>query len=149
MNKKRIKRIIAREGFIILAVLVVSGILLWIHHLIPYDDSESSFIYFCSTAGKQYAVELKDEKRLFSDKEGHKILKALHEKYPNDFPADANGQYRLPTDFKIDYAKVKFSLPGQIKNTAFGLSLFLLIIAYPAYLIFRFIGWAIRLLIEE
>jgi hypothetical protein len=149
MSTERLKRIIAREGFIILGVLVTSGMLLWMHNLIPYDDSDSSYVYFCSTAGKQYAVELKDERHLFSDKEGHKILTALHEKYPKDFSPDKGGQYRLPRDFKIDYAKVKFSLPGRIKNTASSWSLFLLFVAYPIYLLFRFIGWAIRLLIEE
>ena len=149
IKTERIKRIIAREGFVILGVLIVSGILLWVHDLIPYDDNESSYVYFCSTAGKQYAVELKDESHLFSDKEEQKIFTALHEKYPKDFLPDKDGRYRLPRDFRIDYAKVKFSLPGRIKSTASNSALFLLFIAYPVHLIFRFIGWAIRLLIEE
>jgi hypothetical protein len=149
MKSKRIKRILAREALVILGVLVVSGILLWVHDLIPYNDSESSYMYFCSTGGKKYAVELKDDMHLFSEKEGQKIFSALSGKYPKDFPPDKYGRYRLPRGFRIDYAKVKFSLPGRIKNAAFNLSLLLLFIAYPVYLIFRFIGWAIRLLIEE
>lgn len=132
-----------------MGVLIVSGVLLWVNNLVPYDDKDSSYVYFCSTAGKRYSVELKDERHLFSDQGGHRILTALHKKYPVDFPADKDGQYRLPRDFKIDYAQVKFSLPGRIKNTALSWSLFLLFVAYPVYLLFRFIGWAIRLLIEE
>ncbi len=149
MNVKGIKHIIAREGFVILGLLVVSGILLWVHNVIPYNDSESSYIYFCSTGGKKYTVELKDDMHLFSAEEGHKIFSELGKKYPKYFPSDEYGRYRLPSDFRIDYAKVKFSLRGWIKIAAFNLSLSLLFIAYPVYLIFRFIGWAIRLLIEE
>ena len=149
MKTEQIKRIIAREGFVILGVLVVSGILLWIHDLIPYDDSKSWYVYFCSAGAKKYAVELKDEAHSFSDEEGHKIFTELRKKYPKDFLPDKDGAYRLPRDFKIDYAKVKYSLSGQIRNTASKISLFLLFIAYPFYLIFRFISWAIRLLIEE
>lgn len=132
-----------------MGVLVVSGALLWINYLIPYDDRDSSYVYFCSTGGKRYSVELKDERHLFSEEGGHRMLAVLHNKYPSDFPADKSGGYRLPRDFKIDYAKVKFSFPGRIKNTALSWSLFLLFVAYPVYLLFRFIGWAIRLLIEE
>ena len=144
-----IKQIIGREGLVILGVLVVSGILLWIHYLIPYDDSKSSYVYFCSTGGKRYTAELKDDWYLFSKEQGYKIFTALHAKYPKNFFPDKEGQYRLPRDFKIDYARVKFSLPGQIKNTASNLALWLLIIVYPVYLIFRCIVWNIRLLIED
>jgi hypothetical protein len=132
-----------------LGVLVLSGVLLWASQLIPYDDSESSYIYFCSVGKERYAVELKDDRYLFSREEGYKILAALHRKYPSDFLLDKDGQYILPSDFKIDYVKVKFSLTGQIKDIASNSALFLLFVAYPAYVIFHFISWAIRLLAEN
>ena len=147
-TKEWLKRVVAREGFVILGVLVLSGILLWVSQLIPYDDSQSSYIYFCSVGDKKYAAELKEDRYLFSNEEGYNILSALHEKYPKDFLPDQDGRYRLPRNFKIDYVKVKFSLPGQIKDIASNAALFILFVAYPAYLIFRFIGWAIRLLAE-
>lgn len=132
-----------------MGVFVVSGILLWVNYLIPYDDKESSYIYFCSTGRKRYSVELKEDRYLFSKEGGYKIFKALHEKYPKDFLPDKYGEYHLPQDFKIDYVKVKFSLAGQIKDISSNSALFLLFIGYPSYLIFRFISWAIRLLTEE
>lgn len=145
-RKKKIKRIIAREGLIILSIIGISIILFLISGLIP---ASSTYIYTCYTGNREYKIELNWYQSTYTNDDKSKIFELLQKLNPKDFPLDKDGYVWMPSDFKVSYPDTKYNLLGHIKNAFYNFGIFILITSYPLYLLIRFIPWAIKTLKEK
>jgi len=145
-RKRKIKRIIAREGLMILACLLLSLVLLSLQGFIPYEAP--TYIYDMNTGGHTYIIESKQFIYPFKDIGKSELVKILRSKYPKEIEKSDNINW-IPEDLKISFPKTKYSFKWHIRNLLSNLIIFFLIITYPVYLIIRFIIWALRTLRER
>ncbi len=141
-----IKRIIAREGLIILGIIGVVGILLCINFLLP---SDASYIYTCHTGKNKYKIESLEYYTTFNDEGKFEIFELLQKKFPNIFPEAKEGYRWMPSDLKIDYPVTRYTFLGHMKNALSNISLILFCFGYPFYWLIRFIIWAVKTLKEK
>jgi len=139
------KRIIAREGLILLGCLVLTGGLLFVSTRIPQEDP--TYIYRCSTGGHIYEVEMNGYFWPVSDSDSYNMFETVKKLYPNDFSGGIYLKVKdaYPLDFKVENVKTKYTFSERIRNVFNFLGVFILFL-YPIYLIIRFVFWAIRTL---
>ena len=141
-----IKKIIAREGLIIVICAVCGGIFLFLQSLIPH--SSPIYSYVVETGGHKYIVTSQEAYYSFEFKDKAELYKTLRDEYPKDFVKN-DGVDFIPDDLKISSPKTKFTLQGNIGNLLGNLGLLVIFFVYPLYLIIRFIIWAIKTLKHE
>lgn len=135
------KRIIAREGLVILVCIGLSLGSFLIYNLIP--GRSIPFRYFISTLGYKYEMTSEEYRYNFSDEAKVELMKNLAEEYPKDnLPPPGF----VPEDLDIKCVGQDCKLIDHIKNACFNFGFVFLLLAYPIYLIIRFIIWAIRTL---
>jgi len=137
-----IKKIIAREGLIILSCTMLTLILFYFDTFIP--NTKLPYQYSISTGGHKYKL-LGDKLSLgdFSDSDKGEFFQSLVKRFPSDFNATDLSVIKFngyPSDLKIEYQGKQ-----DIKETFFNIALCSLFV-YPIYLLFRFIVWAIKTL---
>jgi len=143
--KLQTKKIIAREGLVIIACLICSAISFFIGSAIPYQSP--TYRYSVLLGGHKHILTfLDDNPSGFSDEDKKDIIKSLKEKFPTKFSNESNFN---PDDLTIKYLGTKYSLKQHIKNAGFNFGIIFLIVAYPIYLFIRFILWAIRTLKQK
>lgn len=144
-----VRKIIAREGLIILAILFLSGVLLVIANSLPHD--ETSYKYKVLTNNHHYEMETSAFISGINNHEDQNfIMRSITEKHPNDFSQDEieaiSKSSFVPDDFKIEYIGPQYSFRTKCKSFINMAGLFVLILLYPGYLIVSFISWSIKTL---
>lgn len=143
MDKKKIKKIIAREGLIIIICIVCASLFLFLQGLISYDNPIYSYVV--ETGGHKYTITSKESYDSFDFKDKVALYKALRDEYPKDLGKN-DGIDFIPDDLKISYPKTQYTLRGNIRNLLGNLWALSIFAVYPLYLITRFIIWAIKIL---
>lgn len=145
MNPK-IKKLIAREGLVILGVIALG----FIWKVIPYE--KPSYLYYCSFDGspnwKVYKIETNHYYSTWDNNDKLVLLKEISKKYPKDIEQEGDW-ITIPENIKVERSEAKYTLKGRIKNGLSTFALFVFILSYPAYLVIRFIIWAVRAIKEE
>lgn len=133
------KKIIARQGLIIISLLLLSVLLISMGFFIKVD---LPYRYELSLSGKAYKFNTKNyfDDWSFDDKIG--VLRAIKIKNPEDFPN--KNLDLLRDDHEIKYLGEKLSY--RIQNLCFSLAHIVLFGIYPLYWLTRFIIWAIKTL---
>jgi len=144
--KSKIKKIIAREGLVIIGIILVAITLGFISGMFHYQ--EPAYLYRCSLEEHIYEIEFSNYMQYYNDEGRLFIFKAVKALNPKDFESYKNDNF-LPDAFKIDYLGQKYTLIGHIKNFFSNMGLFILFLAYPVYLLIRLIVWAVRTLKEK
>lgn len=143
-----IKKIIAREGLIILGCVACAIFFYTVSSFLPY--SRPTYVYKCSTGGRIYQIEKEDYIYGFDLEEKRAMLKDIIRKYPADITEPTKTiveEFKgIPADFEAELFKTKYTVIGHIKNLFETLAIWALFLAYPLYLIIRFTIWAIRTL---
>ena len=138
-----IKKIVAREGLIILACAVCAGLFLFLQNLIPYESQKYKNVV--ETSGHKYAIESEEAIYSMDFKDKAVLYKELQNKYPKDLGKSAGVDF-VPDDLKIGYPKTIYTFVGHLRNLLGNLGLLFIFIAYPLYLIVRFVLWAMKTL---
>ena len=146
MDKKKIKKVIAREGLIIIMCIVCASLFLFLQGIIPYDNP--SYSYIVETGGHKYTVTSKESYHSFDSKDKAALYKVLRDEYPEDLGKNDRIDF-IPDDLKINYPKPQYTLRGDIRNLLGNLLILSIFVAYPLYLIIRFIIWAIKTLKQK
>ena len=142
----KLKKIIAREGLVILGVIALG----FIWRVIPYE--KPSYLYSCSFDGssnwKVYKIEMKHYYSTWDDNGKLVLLKEISKRYPKDIEQEGDW-ITIPENIHVERSEAKSTLKGRIKNGLSTFALFVFIFSYPAYLVIRFIIWAVRAIKEE
>lgn len=154
MDKKKINKIIAREGLIIIICVVCASLSLFLQNLISYDNPIYSYV--AETGGHKYTITSKEFYHSFDFKDKAAIYKALRDEHPNDLGENEEvdspkpwEKYAILDDLKISYLKTQYTLKDHIKNLLNSLWILSIFAVYPLYLIIRFIIWAIKTLKQK
>lgn len=147
MNSK-LKRIVAREGLVILGCLTFSIVLSFLS--IKITAEEPTYLYRCLTGGHVYEIEMNKYVWPTTDEERFNFYDAVRKLYPNDFKVELKNPKItfLPDDLEIKYIGAQYTLKGKLIN----LFTFISTLSYFFYLIYlltRFIVWAIRTLKQK
>lgn len=150
MDKKNIKRIIAREGLVIIICLFCAFISYWFGNNLTNTGSYG-YRYLVNTGGHKYEIEYSEFYSIvdYNQKDKDKIFGAIAKLYPKDFKPDDKGILWTPDDLQIEFLGVNYSLKYHIIGFLQSLWFIFLFIAYPLYLLIRFIVWAVRTLKEK
>ena len=141
-----IKKIVAREGLIVIVFVVVTGGIFFLDSVLPRISSE--YVTSVELSGHKHEIIWEDECTATSDindEDKYNILKTLIEKFPNEFSKiDKPDIYR--TDFKIGECESGYSVLGHLRNLLSDLRFLIPFVFYPFYWVIRFIIWATRTL---
>ena len=143
---KSIKRIVAREGLVILSVVISYFAVSLLMYTLPYERPE--YLYTVSCLGKKYEIS---SNYMYVFTNNYAILRQILEEHPEDFNETMTFAIKdggVPKDFGILPPELVYA-PGDDIYRIFDIIRLLLIIAFPIYLILRFIIWAIRMLREK
>ena len=138
-----IKKVVAREGLIILVCVICAGIFLFLQSLIPYSSPE--YAYNVETGGHKYVVSTQEAIYSFEFKDKAELYKVLQDKYPKDLGKN-DGVDFVPDDLKISSPKTIYNFAGHIRNLLGNLGLLSIFVVYPLYLIILFVMWAVKTL---
>lgn len=122
MDKKSIKQMVAREGLILIVILLLGVAFHFISLWIP--DKESGNLFEVNLGGTVYKVTKEEAAGMTSNTPLQEMLGAPPENAPQ-----------------------RTSWP--LKEIAHKLSLFFFFFAYPIYWLMRFIKWAVKTLRER
>lgn len=146
----RLKRIIAREGLIILSFVAGSIILLFLDHLqsthksprINYSEGELNEVLRKTTVIDDVTVRCSDGRNITFEKKPDKedIFEACQAKATRDMSLLSDKQLYnelgTPLNKRLWFYRIQFLV----------LAFFLFFVAYPLYLIGRFVIWSVRTL---
>lgn len=142
-SKKKFKRVIAREGLVILGCLGLSAILFFSGGLMHYESP--SYMYSFSTGGHIYELDFSKYDPEPSAADKITMFEAAKKFYPADFKQYGNVGF-IPDDLKVTYLGARVTLRDHVRNLFNNLAILSLFFVYPLYLIGRFIIWAIKTL---
>jgi hypothetical protein len=136
---ERIKKALeTREGTIV-AVAIVCGIAVMLASMMIQTE-KPKYLYRCATLGQSYQVALNRYTATFDEGDRRDLLYALADIDPASFKVE-EGAEALPGDIIIEYIGAKYTFAGKIKNLLFALSLVMIFLPYPAYLLMRSKKW--------
>lgn len=138
-----IKKVVAREGLIILACAVCASILLFLQSLIPYDSPKYENVV--ETGGHKYVITSEEAIYSFDFKDKAVLYKELQDKYPKDLGKNEGIDF-VPDDLKINPPKTIYNFAGHIRNLLGNLGMLSIFAVYPLYLIICFVMWAAKTL---
>ncbi|MCX5709664.1 MAG: hypothetical protein NT088_02910 [Candidatus Omnitrophica bacterium] len=138
-----IKKMVAREGLILLACAICAGLFLFLQSLIPYCSPK--YEYDIKTSGHKYVVSTQEAIYSFEFKDKAELYKTLQDKYPKDLGKN-DGVDFVPDDLKISPPKTIYNFAGHIRNLLGNLGLLSIFVVYPLYLIICFVMWAVKTL---
>jgi|GEM_PF-1741010 hypothetical protein len=151
------KKIIAREGLIIIGIIVVSVVLFIIGNIIPYEDpdQDTKYQYQFSTSKSSYTLNFERMFPIDSIADKWEAFQFFRKDFPEDY-ADLgiiNNASFIPKDFKVEYLGIKnknisnkAKILNNIRDIVFGLAIFVGLLTYPLYWLIRFIIWAVKTL---
>lgn len=137
----KIKRLIAREGLVILGCIAITLMIFLSVNLFP--KTELPHVYSISSGGHTRHLSLEEYQGYFTDSDKSEIFDNLVNKFPDEFSkpdSEISKFASYPSDFEIKYQgdkSLRFII-GNIASYSF--------LIYPIYLLIRFIIWAVRTL---
>jgi len=142
--KMKIKKIVAREGLIILSIVILSGIALSLPETVTIKEIDKP-------------IDLLQEKRLkITDTKTGIIYTVIVDKKYVEEKADgfnftkADALKELGSRGKLESIKDLNIIKKELPISKIKFNIFLcLLLAYPVYLLFRFIIWAIKTLMTK
>lgn len=137
------RKILAREGMIILGCAVWAVVLFFISQSIPKEAPQ--YRYRCVTGGHAYKLTISNRILGYTPEVRNALFDTIKKNYPDDFRKNVSG-FPVPEDFKVESHGQVYSYKGNVKNVTLILSFVALFLLYPLYLGTRFIFWAIRTL---
>lgn len=168
----RIKKVIAREGLIIIAILFFSGVCFFVNSWVPYEDSTA--LYDVTVGEDIYRVEIENPSAVadvqlaaydsLKRSKPDLILPELPERrfIPIDElitgsrakasgfdPKTAVSVSELPNGVEVKFVKWKYSFKAIVHGKSLTIALMSLFLFYPIYLLIRFIIWAIKTLRKD
>ena len=145
---KKIKKIIAREGLVILSIAIAFFVVLFLMNNLPYPRPEYRYTVTC--LGKEYQTV--SSSRFFGMPiNNYNVLREILEEHPREFNETITFAIKdggVPKDFEISLPEIVFA-PDNKTYRIFEVLIAFLIFAYPIHLIYNFIVWAVRTLREK
>lgn len=144
------KKIIAREGLIMLSCFALTGLLIYVATFIP--ETKLPYKYLITTSGHKYVIHTDGYMQIndrnftppFSQDE-IEIFSNVEKLHPEDFKG---GIYsKVPDAMPLDL-KFKFQGKDDVKSLFWNI-IFASIFIYPIYLLVRFILWAVYTLKQK
>lgn len=152
------KKIIAREGLIIVGIIILSILLTIVSkqinrpmRILPLDDWVESPQDETDAINK--ILDLREKYPQYNDLTNMELAKRMAKKYP-----DWENVYKVIQRINEESKNLKYnyatSKPAKIKRSKLSeqvstLSYWILIFGYPLYLLIRFILWAIKTLKQK
>jgi len=137
----RMKKIVAREGLIMIGVIVVSALIMKLSNFYPpipeLSDTEKSIIENIKdinqySTAERFLKNLPYDDRVFFVSRYHSLSKEAKKVVIERI----SGQTSLYSGYRLQ----------EKRDKIFDIGLFVLIIGYPLYLVGRFIMWALRIM---
>lgn len=154
----KIKKIIAREGLVIIGVAVLILVCFHLQSMFPYTSTDiypAKYLYKVSIGGKswKYRNSLDDPDISVTTK--WELFQTARRDNPKDFQhyGVINNAGFIPKDFLVEYGgrieKVlteREKTNNKLNEFTGSLLIFVIVCVYPLYLLIRFIIWAVRTL---